>query len=585
MTKKTQGVMCGLAWMFLFALGAQAEPIKVLIISGANNHNWKQTTPVIEKILEADGLCDVDVTEQPQTLTAAKLRPYRVIVSNYNTFRLKGEQGKALWSEEARQAYVDFVKNGGGHVVVHAGSSSFYKWPDYQKICLGTWSGGTGHGKHHAFVMRSDTEHPITRGITPFLIYEELWHKIAMREDATVLMSSYAAKSFGGTDRWEPSLMVGQFGKGRCVYNVLGHDAAKMQHPAFTALLRRCVEWAATGQVTLKAPGNLPATPEQLKAAKLMPDNAGVSQPPQRTDKSTTPEPVRRNGLVFSQGNQAIKMMRDGQVIWQFNIHPKSGKPYFHPLALPGSAHLTALHPSDHIWHYGLWFNWKYINGLNYWEENKQHISQGRTDAQIDAVKAQPDGAIQLKLNLAYHPPDKPAVLKEKRLIEITPIRPDGSYVMDWTCTFTAGEKDVELSRTPIPGKPGGKNWGGYAGMSLRLAKAIDKPGVLTTKGPAQFEGPSNVQGRASAMEFSGVIMGQEFGVALLDHPDNLNHPSPVYAIRGKSMNFISPAVVALKPHTLGAGKTLTLRYRVMVHPGRWPIDRLNKAAEEYAQQ
>ena len=35
-------------------------------------------------------------------------------------------------------------------------------------------------------------------------------------------------------------------------------------------------------------------------------------------------------------------------------------------------------------------------------------------------------------------------------------------------------------------------------------------------------------------------------------------------------MSFFSPAVLCYEPITLQAGERLTLRYRVIVHPGRW---------------
>ena len=47
-----------------------AAPIKVLIVDGQNNHAWKETTPVLKKILEQDGKFQVDVaTRLPRAAT------------------------------------------------------------------------------------------------------------------------------------------------------------------------------------------------------------------------------------------------------------------------------------------------------------------------------------------------------------------------------------------------------------------------------------------------------------------------------------------------------------------------------------
>lgn len=58
----------------------------------------------------------------------------------------------------------------------------------------------------------------------------------------------------GGGDAWEPSTLVGQFGKGRTAYTSLGHDATAFKSPQFRVLLARLVEWTATGEVTIPPP-------------------------------------------------------------------------------------------------------------------------------------------------------------------------------------------------------------------------------------------------------------------------------------------------------------------------------------------
>ena len=42
-----------LALVFFCATGLlAAEPITALIVDGQNNHNWKETTPVLKRLLE-----------------------------------------------------------------------------------------------------------------------------------------------------------------------------------------------------------------------------------------------------------------------------------------------------------------------------------------------------------------------------------------------------------------------------------------------------------------------------------------------------------------------------------------------------
>ena len=48
-------------WAILAAFALAAPPHKALIVTGQNNHDWKETTPVLKKLLEETGLFAVVV--------------------------------------------------------------------------------------------------------------------------------------------------------------------------------------------------------------------------------------------------------------------------------------------------------------------------------------------------------------------------------------------------------------------------------------------------------------------------------------------------------------------------------------------
>ncbi len=75
--------------------------------------------------------------------------------------------------------------------------------------------------------------------------------------------------------------------------------------------------------------------------------------------------------LAWKKTGASLALMNGDKIVWQFN-HLQDGKekgcPYFHPLASMEGAVLTDLRPSDHLWHRGLRFAWKKINGVEgYW--------------------------------------------------------------------------------------------------------------------------------------------------------------------------------------------------------------------------
>jgi type 1 glutamine amidotransferase len=221
---------------------AQAPPvIRVLIFSGQNNHNWRETTPKLKAILTAGGRFTADVTEQPEPCDAAGLAKYDLILSDWNSW---GKPADMKWPEATRAAFLDFVRNGKGFVAVHAGSSSFFDWEEYQQIAGAWWKlGQTGHGAPHRFTVQPVADHPITRGVEPFTTTDELWRKPGVHPAAKVLAT--------GDD--QPVALVTEFGQGRGFTLLLGHTAAFMETPGFQTLLRRGAEWAATGRIAANA--------------------------------------------------------------------------------------------------------------------------------------------------------------------------------------------------------------------------------------------------------------------------------------------------------------------------------------------
>jgi type 1 glutamine amidotransferase/HEAT repeat protein len=239
----------------LFALlglpAAAAQPLRILIFSGQNNHDWTTTTPKIKSILETSGRFRVDVTNHPENGDATIFAQYDALLSDWNTF---GQPKVKEWPAAMREAFLSFVREGRGLVVVHSGSSSFADWEEYQKLAGSRWGDQTGHGPVHRFEVKiADPGHPITRGLGAFKTTDELWHRTFVQPDIHVLATAYSAREQAGSGNDEPVAFVKNYGRGRCFNLILGHDARAMESAGFQALLQRGAEWAASGAVTLTA--------------------------------------------------------------------------------------------------------------------------------------------------------------------------------------------------------------------------------------------------------------------------------------------------------------------------------------------
>jgi uncharacterized protein len=271
----------------VIGLNLQAATIRALIVDGQNNHDYKSTTPHIKKVLEETGLFTVEVATTPgkggdMSTFKPEFKNYRVIISNYS-----GQP----WPKETEDAFVAFVRGGGGFVSVHAADNSFPKWPEYNEmIGIGGWEGrneksgpylrlrdgkwihdttpgrGGSHGQQHAFVMETRVPtHPIMAGLPAEWMHakDELYDRLrGPAQNVTVLASAKSTKESGGSGEHEPLLMVIPFGQGRVFHTALGHNNGKdllaQKCVGFIATLQRGTEWAATGKVTQKIPADFP---------------------------------------------------------------------------------------------------------------------------------------------------------------------------------------------------------------------------------------------------------------------------------------------------------------------------------------
>jgi type 1 glutamine amidotransferase len=268
---------------------ADAPKIKVILIDGQNNHDWRSTTPFLKKALEECGLFAVDVSSnlktgdksgkvEPTVPFPPDLSKYDVLLSNYNG---------ANWPEEFQNALDSRLKEGKiALVIVHAANNAFGGWKQYNQMIGMGWRGnnfgdrliidesgkeqrvpkgkgpGAGHGPKHSFMITvRDAEHPITKGMPKEWLHtsDELYQ--GMRgpiENVHLLATAFSDKKYNGTGEHEPMIWTVTYGKGRVFHTPMGHDLGAMRDVGFVTTLQRGTEWAATGKVTIPIPKNFP---------------------------------------------------------------------------------------------------------------------------------------------------------------------------------------------------------------------------------------------------------------------------------------------------------------------------------------
>jgi type 1 glutamine amidotransferase len=151
-------------------------------------------------------------------------------------------------TEPQKERLRGLFARGIGVVVLHHALLSYQKWPEYERIAGAKYqlddekvgdkvivAEATYQPVADIPVVIAVKDHPLTSGVSPFTIHDELYHKLRMRPDVTVLMTT------GG----EPLLWTRQEGKSRVVGTILGHGRGSYEDAHFLDLLRRSIRWVA----------------------------------------------------------------------------------------------------------------------------------------------------------------------------------------------------------------------------------------------------------------------------------------------------------------------------------------------------
>jgi type 1 glutamine amidotransferase len=279
------------------ARAGQKDKVRVVIIDGQNNHDWRSTTPLMKKALVDSGRFTVAVSSniKPGDTTSVPmpgpfppdLTQYDVVVSNYNG---------ASWPKEFNDALDARLKEGKiGLVIVHAANNAFGGWKEYNQMIGMGWRdknfgrrlkvddagktifvpAGEDRSTSHLYtgpfkINVRDANHPITKGMPMEWMHarDELYDNLRGPIENIQLLATGIAPEGKGTGVHEPMIFTISYGKGKVFHTPMGHDLNGMRCVGFVTTLQRGTEWAATGAVTLPIPDNFPTAGQESSLPK-----------------------------------------------------------------------------------------------------------------------------------------------------------------------------------------------------------------------------------------------------------------------------------------------------------------------------
>ena len=266
----------------------------------------------------------------------------------------------------------------------------------------------------------------------------------------------------------------------------------------------------------------------------------------------------------------------DSRPFTSFHFGSNWPKPFLHPLRSPSGVVVTRGFPveeiagesHDHRWHRGLFFGHGDIQGIDFWreigpEKSRFPLPVGTVVLRaLGPVQKLEDAAVVTAIfDLQAPGPRRLGSLRQRYRFH----RLGKHNAIDARMTLTA-DSGQSL-------KMGDTEEGTFA---IRVAPGLRQDQGAILRNAQGLVGTENIWGKASSwVDYSGRVEGKMVGIAIFDHPSNPKHPTHWHA-RGYGLFSANP----FGEHdfykdpsrdgslTIEDGKTLTLRYRVVVHEG-----------------
>ena len=210
----------------------RADAVRVLVVTGGHDHDAD-----FYSVFDDEGIRAV-IDPYPNGLQN-DIRNRADVLVLYDMLRQT--------PPEKRKSLRDFVESGKGVVVLHHGICGRVDWPWwYEEVVGGRWLFEPSNGmpvssyKHdEELSVKPVVEHPITKGIGAFRIWDETYKGLWISPKVKVLLETDHPLS----DR--PVAWIGPYEKARVVYIQLGHDRNANLNPNYQRLVRNAVRWAA----------------------------------------------------------------------------------------------------------------------------------------------------------------------------------------------------------------------------------------------------------------------------------------------------------------------------------------------------
>lgn len=213
----------------------QNEKLDVLVVAGGHSFD---TSQFVDLFLSMESI-SFDTLMQPNAnklITENRCDNYDVFVF----YDMWGEIDSA-----AIEGYTRLLKDGRGFVFLHHSLCSYQHWDEFKDVIGGRyfteWSGVhdslLSNYTHDIDIKVNvvDGEHPITRGMNNFIIFDEGYGNVHVNSDVKTILTTEHPNCSGAL-AW-----LNTYENSKIVYIMLGHDSHAYKHDQFKAILENAI--------------------------------------------------------------------------------------------------------------------------------------------------------------------------------------------------------------------------------------------------------------------------------------------------------------------------------------------------------
>ena len=259
----------------------------------------------------------------------------------------------------------------------------------------------------------------------------------------------------------------------------------------------------------------------------------------------------------------------DGKPFTDFYYGSDAPKPYLHPLRCASGKIVTRSFPMENIpgesttdqHHRGVWLAYKDVNGVDFWQNEFSYQNKLAGKVVTRSVGNLKSGKETGSFRgiFAWVAPSGEAMLEETRVMSF---RGDAKLRM----------VDIDINLKALVDTTFGDSKDGA--FSIRLAEPLTEKNSGTMVNSEGGRKMDQTWGKAASwVNYSGTLDGEKLGVALFEHPDSFHHPSR-WHVRDYGLLAVNPfgsnafdKEAPVSKFVLSKGKSIRLRYRIVVHP------------------